>query len=164
MNRRGVLQWIDRHIEESILIPFTGIMVLILFIEVLKRYLFGNASAYVDEIARTLFIYVVFLGVPLGVARNNHILIDVLPDKLPVKVTFYIGLFSNIVSLLFCGFFAYIGYTTIRFLDLMGIRTIALELPKSLYMACIPIGFLGACIRIIQRIVLLVRDYKRLSE
>lgn len=164
MNKRALLRWIDRHIEESILIPFTAIMVLILFIEVPKRYLFGDASAYVDEIARTLFIYIVFIGVPMGVARNNHILIDVLPDKLSDKTTFFIGLFSNIVSLVFCAGFTYIGFTTIRFLDLMGIRTIALELPKSLYMACIPIGFLGACIRIIQRIVVLVRDYKRLSE
>ena len=56
------------------------------FYQFVTRYVFNDSAAWTEEIARYLLIGTVFVGAAIGVAKNNHIQVDLLYRWLPAKV------------------------------------------------------------------------------
>ncbi len=50
----------------------------VVFTQFFTRYALNNSAAWTEEIARYLLIGVVFVGASIGVAKNNHIQVDLL--------------------------------------------------------------------------------------
>src|SRR5205809_34550 len=48
------------------------------FYQFFTRYALNNSASWTEEIARYLLIGVVFVGASIGVAKNNHIQVDLL--------------------------------------------------------------------------------------
>ncbi len=53
------------------------------FYQFFTRYVLNNSAAWTEEIARYLLIGTVFVGASIGVAKNNHIQVDLLYRYLP---------------------------------------------------------------------------------
>ena len=49
------------------------------------RYVLNNSASWTEEIARYLLIGAVFVGAAIGVAKNNHIQVDLLYRYLPQR-------------------------------------------------------------------------------
>ena len=47
------------------------------------RYVLNNSASWTEEIARYLLVGTVFVGAGIGVAKNNHIQVDLLYRYLP---------------------------------------------------------------------------------
>jgi TRAP-type C4-dicarboxylate transport system permease small subunit len=61
---------------EILIAFFLALMILLVFVNVILRYLFSTGFAWSEEIARLCFIYLVYLG-SIGAMRDNrHLLID----------------------------------------------------------------------------------------
>ena len=76
-----VALWLDRLIEfvcATLLVTTTGIAVL----QVFYRYVLNNSLYWPEEAARWAFVWTVFLGMALGIARHGHIAIDILAARL----------------------------------------------------------------------------------
>jgi TRAP-type transport system small permease protein len=50
----------------------------VVFTQFFTRYALNNSASWTEEIARYLLIGVVFVGAAIGVAKNNHIQVDLL--------------------------------------------------------------------------------------
>ena len=50
----------------------------VVFTQFFTRYALNNSASWTEEIARYLLIGVVFVGASIGVAKNNHIQVDLL--------------------------------------------------------------------------------------
>ena len=57
-----------------------------MFYQFFTRYALNNSASWTEEIARYLLIGTVFVGAAIGVAKNNHIQVDLLYRWLPVPV------------------------------------------------------------------------------
>src|SRR6185503_21330166 len=55
----------------------------VVFYQFFTRYVLNNSAAWTEEIARYLLIGTVFVGASIGVAKNNHIQVDLLYRWLP---------------------------------------------------------------------------------
>ena len=55
------------------------------FYQFFTRYVLNNSASWTEEIARYLLIGVVFVGAAIGVAKNNHIQVDLLYRYLPAR-------------------------------------------------------------------------------
>ena len=55
------------------------------FYQFFTRYALNNSASWTEEIARYLLIGVVFVGASIGVAKNNHIQVDLLYRYLPAS-------------------------------------------------------------------------------
>jgi TRAP-type C4-dicarboxylate transport system permease small subunit len=66
------------------------------------RYVFNDAAAWTEEIARYLLIGVVFVGASVAVYRNNHIQVDFLYRYLPPRFGRVLSLAVDVLRL---GFF-----------------------------------------------------------
>ena len=55
------------------------------FYQFFTRYALNDSASWTEEIARYLLIGVVFVGASIGVAKNNHIQVDLLYRYLPAR-------------------------------------------------------------------------------
>ena len=92
----------------------TAILFVLMFITVLGavvlRYFFGFSFRWSDELARYLFIYMVFLGIPIAFRENIHASIVFFRSFLSKKVNDFLQLF---IDLLIAVTTIYIAYYTI---------------------------------------------------
>ena len=76
------------------------IMLITIFSQVITRYFFGYTPEWSEEVARYLFVYVVFLGSALIMGESGHLAVEFLPNHFKGKP---FGKFLSILSL-FCGY------------------------------------------------------------
>lgn len=60
-----------------------GLMVALVFSNVVGRYGFGAGFAGAEELARLLFVWLVFLGAILALRRNSHLGVELVQALLP---------------------------------------------------------------------------------
>jgi TRAP-type C4-dicarboxylate transport system permease small subunit len=60
-------------------------MVAVSFGQVFGRYVLNFAPAWCEELARYLFVWVVFLGAPIGVREKGHMALRLVQDHLSEK-------------------------------------------------------------------------------
>src|SRR5437879_10458782 len=53
------------------------------FLGVFSRYVMARTFTWYDEIARLLFVWIVFLGAAVGVRRSAHFRLHLLVDRFP---------------------------------------------------------------------------------
>ena len=68
---------------ENLLFILFSLMVVIVFINVVARFVFNNAITSSEEIARFCLIWLVFIGAALALAENEHLGFDLLVNVLP---------------------------------------------------------------------------------
>ncbi|WP_301966793.1 TRAP transporter small permease [uncultured Desulfovibrio sp.] len=80
---------------------FLCILTLLLFIEVVSRYVFHHSSALNSEIAGQCFIWFIYLSISYVTGQKNHIVVDIAPMIFPKSWLKVIDVISNIIFLAF---------------------------------------------------------------
>ncbi len=75
----------------------------VVFYQFITRYVFNNSASWTEEIARYLLIGTVFVGASIGVAKNNHIQVDLLYRWLPIGVARAMALAVDVMRIAFFG-------------------------------------------------------------
>jgi TRAP-type C4-dicarboxylate transport system permease small subunit len=58
-------------------------MTLLVIAEVFARYLFNSSMSFSNELSRVLFVWTIFLGMPLALSRGRHVGITIVDRILP---------------------------------------------------------------------------------
>ena len=158
---RKFFSWIERHAEECLILPMLAYMVLSLNVEVVRRYVFGQSSPYTEEIARFLLIWIVFLGIPYGIRWKRHVVIDFLLIRRASRLDLLLQVLSHLV---FAVFLVFLGSITVEILAYMYTREVvtdAMQIPKWIVMAVIPIGCFLGLLRLLQSMIGEWKRYRR---
>ena len=112
-----------------ILALFLSAMAILVFSNVILRYVFSASLPWSDEAARYLYIWVIFIGGLIAYQENSHLGVDVLVKILPVigrKIFFAINnlIVLAVLCLIVVGAWEYMSVTN-------GVRSPALNLPLS---------------------------------
>lgn len=75
----------------------------VVFYQFFTRYALNNSAAWTEEVARYLLIGTVFVGAAIGVAKNNHIQVDLLYRWLPPAVGRTMAVVVDVLRVLFFG-------------------------------------------------------------
>ena len=70
------------NIEEKFLVLNLLISTLIVFMNVVLRYVFSASLSWVDEAARYMFIWLIWIGADYTLANRKHLRIDIISAKL----------------------------------------------------------------------------------
>jgi len=90
------------NILAHLLVVLMGLMVLNVLWQVFSRYVIGEPSAFTDELARFLMIWLGLLGAAYVSGKNSHVAIDVLAKRANAKNQKVLkGLVSGFI-ILFC--------------------------------------------------------------
>ncbi len=76
------LDGIDRA-ARWIIVGSSATMIAVVSLQVLLRYAFNSSLDWSDEISRLLFVWSMFLAIPLGIREGAHVGIELLTAHLP---------------------------------------------------------------------------------
>lgn len=145
-----LLKWLDEHLEESILIILSAFTVIIIFLQVVMRYVFGNSLSWSEEIARYAFIWMIYMGISLGVKRDKHLRVDAISMMFKEKGKIVLEI---IVGLCFLVFAAIITYFSFDIVFKVTRESAALQIPMQYVYLAPAVGMVLTVIRLIQKIV-----------
>jgi TRAP-type transport system small permease protein len=117
----------------------------VVFTQFFTRYALNNSASWTEEIARYLLIGVVFVGASIGVAKNNHIQVDLLYRYLPKAVAR--GM-STLVDGLRILFFGAMTWFTVQMMMKMGnYKMTIVDLPMNIVYGVVLFGFAAMTLR-----------------
>ena len=109
------------------------------------RYLLNDSAAWTEEIARYLLIATVFTGATIGVAKNNHIQVDLLYRWLPAKAARVLSVGVDLVRAAF--FIAMVVLTVQLMLKMESYQMTIIDLPMNIVYGVCLFGLAMAALR-----------------
>ena len=92
-----IIKLIDEKFEEVVSIGLLATMVVIVFFQVVMRYVFQASLSWSEELARYLFLWLIWMGAAWATKLRCHISIDALVMRLKGRAKRYVMLISTII-------------------------------------------------------------------
>lgn len=117
----------------------------VVFYQFLTRYVLNDSAAWTEEIARYLLIATVFVGAAMGVAKNDHVQVDLLYRYLPKSLG---RMLSTVVDVLRIGFFGWMTVLTAQMMAKLGrTQMTVIDLPMNIVYGVVLFGFAAMALR-----------------
>lgn len=133
---------------------------LVLFANVVARYVFNWGFTWAEELVRYEIIWMVFLGGSVAARQGLHIGVDLLVRFAPVPLRKPISILINLISMIFCGLIVYYGAALISQTRMFGQVSPALQVPMWMVQLAIPLGAGLMALRFAQQIWHLIAGEK----
>ena len=156
-----MLKFLDEHLEAFFIIPLMLGMSILIFCQVVMRYVFQNSLTWSEELARYLFIWLVYFSVSYTAKREKHIRIDAALLLFPKKIRPFIEMISELLILAFSIFIVCTSVTVVSKIAASGQHSPALGLPMQYVYAAPLFGFTLTAVRTMQTIH---KKFKALKE
>ncbi|MAD46543.1 MAG: C4-dicarboxylate ABC transporter permease [Oceanospirillaceae bacterium] len=138
------------RLEDIIIGKLLVVVTLIVFAEVIARFVFNTGIHWAQEATLLLSAWMVLLGCAWAVREKSHICVDALLDRLPQGVRRYVVLFSVVVALIYSGMFGYSSWIYVSKLKMIGIPLEDIDIPKWVAVSGLLAGFAMLAIRLLE--------------
>ncbi len=119
-----------------------GSMLALIFIQVVSRYVFHNSLTFSEELARYLFVWTVFLGIPVVQRMGGHMTVGVITERISGK---WLKVLRIIANLLFLTFMFIILQNGLLLSQKMAFqRSPAMQMSMSYVYYSIPVGAIAS--------------------
>ncbi|WP_366655130.1 TRAP transporter small permease [Fodinicurvata sp. EGI_FJ10296] len=151
----GILRWFRRlddgiaFVETVVLTVLCASLGILLFTNVLLRYVFRSPFAWIEEVVVAAFVWMIFLGVSACFRTHQHLRIDLAARLLPKWATLVLGLVGTILML--CILMTLIVYGYFYALQVSGNATPILGISAAWLFYGMPLGMALAGIHIIRQ-------------
>lgn len=116
-----------------------SVMLVIIFAQVVTRYLFNYTPEWSEELARFLFVWVVFLGSALIMGESGHLAVQFLPDKFKgTALGTILDVVINVCGYVFIGLLLTQGWKMTSIMTFQ--RAPGLDIPMSWVYVIIPVS------------------------
>lgn len=123
---------------KCMVIAAIGLMLSIVFLQVISRYLFSFTPSFAEELSRYLFVWVVFLSLPLVAKSGGHMAIETLTARISGMKLKVCRILADIFTLTFLGIMVYNGYFMVTIAHYQ--TSPAMVIPMSYVYCVIPFG------------------------
>lgn len=132
-----LLRGLDRALDAAT-IALLAVLLTVVGAQVFARYVLNRSLFWSEELARYLFVYLVFLGAAIGLGRRRHIQVSVVAERLPAR---WRRAVAGVVELLLLGFVGTVFWQSLRLMRLVWtVPTAALLIPWSVVYLGISLG------------------------
>ncbi|MGL4789760.1 MAG: TRAP transporter small permease [Anaerotignaceae bacterium] len=131
-------------------------MSVIVFIQVIFRFVLKSSLPWSEEASRYLLVWTAFLGGAYGVRQGAHIGIEAFSMLLPKKAQQILNILIMVACIVICGIIFNYGFSIVQTQLSRGQLSPAMRIPMGYMYAAIPVGMVFFIIRYIQNIVLAV--------
>jgi len=152
------LKKIDNNFEEYLSFLLFSIMVILIFLQVIFRFIFNFSLAWTEEMSRYTFVALVYFSAVIAVKRGRHLRTEGIIQALPNKIKKWVYTFSDIIWLSFTIIMVKLGYDSSLSVLLSGQKSPVLHVKVGLIYMLIPICFALLSLRIIQQIIKRIKN------
>lgn len=131
-------------------------LTVLLFVNVVCRYVFSTSFAWIEEVGTIAFVWMIWFAMSAAVTKRKHLRIDFVLELVPFPVKKAMLIISNVI---FGVFDIYLLYVVITIIQRLGnSQTTLLRLPQQMVYAIIPLGLLLSVVRIVQDTIKLTQE------
>lgn len=106
----AILHWLDENIEKVIILLAYSTMAGIIFVEVIRRFLFSQQAPWSTSIPILLFLWVTWFGASYNIRKRSHLALTEIRQRLPYTGQFLCLCLDAVLWIVFAGIV--IHYTT----------------------------------------------------
>ena len=125
-----MLSKISKSFEESFVSLLLVSMTLLVFSEVIARFLFNVGFLWMEEVTLTLGAWFVLFGASYGVKVGAHIGVDAFVQTLPAKVRKITAIAAVLLCLCYCSLFLYGSWNYLAKMYSIGITMEDVYMPQ----------------------------------
>jgi TRAP-type C4-dicarboxylate transport system permease small subunit len=126
------------RVSEHFLNILMAIMVLVVFIQIIFRFLLTIPLSWSEEVARYIMVWTTFLGAALAVEKKAHPFIEVFVNLLPLEIKVPVNI---LIICLSCVFYAILVFYGAMFVTSSVMQpSAAMEIPMGYVYIIIPVG------------------------
>jgi len=133
-----VLRRAAANVVEGLLLVMMVVLCVDVFLGVFSRYVLRSTFTWYDEIARLLFVWIVFLGAAVGVRRAGHFRLHLVIDRFPPGLRRGAEVLGVLAIMLFGGVLIQQGWKLVELGQFQ--QTPVMGLSKSYIYASMPAG------------------------
>ncbi|MBO1002731.1 TRAP transporter small permease [Pseudogracilibacillus auburnensis] len=151
--------------EELLLVLSLAVMVILIFGQVIGRYILQSAPVWTEELARYIHIFQVWIGASYAVKLNQHIRVEAFINLFHGKVRKVLEITGTIIWFSLALFLAIFGTKLV--IDSMNYAQVspAIQIPFWILFLAIPLGGAGMAIRLVQQIITYAKkDFSKEKE
>jgi TRAP-type C4-dicarboxylate transport system permease small subunit len=148
------------EIEEKFLILNLLFSTIIVFANVVLRYCFSASLHWIDEAARYLFLWLIWVGADFAYRENRHLRIGMIADNMKGRPRFILEVIVQSFWFAFCVFLGYQGVRLVLKVAAQNQLSTAMQINMGWAYACVPCGVIFMALRLASNIVELLRSGK----
>ena len=148
-----LLKFLDEYFELYACIALMSTMSLILFLQVVMRYVFKSSLSLSEELARYIFVWLVYLGISYGAKIMKHIKIDAALGLFPARSRPYVVMLGDLIFLGFALYICYLSYGIVQKQIMIGQASPAMNIPIWIPYAAPMTGFGLVAVRQVQALI-----------
>ncbi|WP_300022505.1 TRAP transporter small permease [Oscillibacter sp.] len=127
-------------------------MSVLIVVQVFFRYVLNNSLSWSEEMARYLFIWMIYIGISYGVKMDKHICVDAVYAIMPKKAQHPYAIVAYGLFLVFAIAIVYYGDLVVGMQITSGQVSPAMGIPMQYVYAAPVVGMILTTIRLIQSI------------
>jgi TRAP-type C4-dicarboxylate transport system permease small subunit len=156
-----IVRWIDANIERVIILVAYVTMAAIMFVEVIRRFLFSEQAAWSTTIPIYMFLWIVWIACAYNVRIRAHLSFDEVRAKLPRTGQFLCLMLDSVLWIIFSLIVIYYTWQQVmlsrdNFAIVMGTD----EVMQWWFYIGTPLAFSLLIVRVVQNIAKDVSDYR----
>ena len=137
-----------------------SVMLIVIFAQVVTRYFFGYTPEWSEELARFLFVWVVFLGSALIMGEGGHLAVQFLPDKFKgTKFGTALDIIINLAGYVFIILLLTQGWKMTSIMTFQ--RVPGLDIPMSWVYAVIPFSCVLMLLYLLKDTLRIVKNFSK---
>ena len=156
-SKKGWLKTLDDNAERYAMLVAYLFVCIVIVQEVLRRFGLNFSSAWSQETAQYLFIYLGYIGAAYGVKERAHIRFDILITRAGERAKGGLYIFAELCTIGFALIAVYWSLHTVVQLVTLGGTTPVLRVNKAWFEIAVPLGFTLVVFRSLQAIA---RDWR----
>jgi len=134
-------------LEEGLSVLLGILLFVTVLWQVFTRYVLNDPSGMSEELARYLYVGVVFFGASAAVADRSHVGIPFVVERLPPILRLAAALLVQALVLAFCLGMVWYGWRAAMMV--WDLPSEALEIPTGLVLAIVPVSMGCAALRVV---------------
>lgn len=138
--REGSFERVLVTLNRWIVIAMMAVMVLLVFMNVVSRYIFNHSIIWAEEVSQYLMVWVAFLGAGLALRQGRHVAVEMLQDRLPPTARRMTRHLVALLLIVFMGILTVLGFRFAHFA--WDQETPVLNIPLGIPYLAVPIGAL----------------------
>ena len=138
------------NIEECIVAPLMALMSLLVFLQVVSRFVLHIPMPWIEELLRISFIWTIMLSASIGIKRKAHLGVSMVMEALPRRLQPLFFYFGTLVIIVTCSVFIYATCDIILMQKASNQSLITMPVPIYFSTMVLPIGFFLIIVRTIQ--------------
>ena len=147
-----ILHFLNEYLEETICVILMSVMTIIIFIQVVMRYLMHNSLSWSEELTRYMLIWSTFLGATCVYYHGGNIAITAVQGLLPEKGR---SVLKTLVHLICLVLFVVLTVYGFRYTQKLGKNATSLPVKMRWIFICVPVS---TCVMAWHALVLMLEN------